>query len=99
MTIRSVMFVVILAPFTPVGFSQGNIDRNPLPDLSASIRELTLRASRSVVEVAVNGYGVSSDSPGRTSDQVSHQHSIGSGVLVDSSGSIMTNAHVIDGAT
>jgi serine protease Do len=99
MTIRSMMFVVILASCLRVGFAQSNVNRNPLSDLSASIRELTLRASQSVVEVSVNGYGVAFDNPGRTSDQVSRQHSIGSGVLVDSSGSIMTNAHVIDGAT
>ena len=99
MTIWSMTLVVILALGTPAGFAQSNVTRNPVSELSASIRELTVRASQSVVEVSVSGYAVPHDGTGRTSDQVSRQRSIGSGVLVDSSGSIMTNAHVIEGAT
>lgn len=99
MTIRLMTFVVILTVGTPAAFAQSNVTRNPLSELSKSIRELTVHASQAVVEVTVNGYAVPHDGAERTSDRVSRQRSIGSSVLVDSSGSIMTNAHVIEGAT
>jgi len=53
-----------LATCTRVGFAQSNVNRNPLSDLSASIRELTIRASQSVVEVLVNGMELLPTVPG-----------------------------------
>jgi serine protease Do len=71
---------------------------NPLAQLSASTRALTRRVSPAVVEILVAGYGSADEENGRTASQVSRQSSSGSGVLVDSAGYIMTNAHVVRGA-
>ncbi len=71
--------------------------KNALAQLSGAIRELTDRVSPAVVEVIVNGYG-SSDEGGHVANQISRRQSSGSGVVVDPSGYIVTNAHVIQGA-
>jgi serine protease Do len=71
--------------------------KNALAQLSGAIRELTDRVSPAVVEVVVNGYGAS-DEGGHVANQISRRQSSGSGVVVDPSGYIVTNAHVIQGA-
>jgi serine protease Do len=76
---------------------QGVPQKSALDQLSGSIRELTDRVSPAVVEVIVNGYGAGDDG-GRVSNQISRRQSSGSGVVVDPSGYIITNAHVIQGA-
>jgi serine protease Do len=76
---------------------QDTPQKSALAQLSGSIRELTDRVSPAVVEVIVNGYGAT-DGGGRVSNQISRRQSSGSGVVVDPSGYIITNAHVIQGA-
>ena len=76
---------------------QDTSHRSVVAQLSGSIRELTDRVSPAVVEVIVNGYGATDDG-GRVSNQISRRQSSGSGVVVDPSGYIITNAHVIQGA-
>ena len=71
--------------------------KSALAQFSAAIRELTDRVSPAVVEVMVNGYGASDDG-GRVANQISRRQSSGSGVVLDASGYIVTNAHVIQGA-
>jgi serine protease Do len=71
--------------------------KSALAQLSTAIRELTDRVSPAVVEVIVNGYGAT-DEGGRVANQISRRQSSGSGVVVDPSGYIVTNAHVIQGA-
>ncbi len=71
--------------------------KSALAQFSAAIRELTDRVSPAVVEVMVNGYGASDDG-GRVANQISRRQSSGSGVVLDASGYIITNAHVIQGA-
>jgi serine protease Do len=68
-----------------------------LAQLSGSIRALTDRVSPAVVEILVDGYGATDDG-GRVSNQISRRQSSGSGVVLDPSGYIITNAHVVQGA-
>src|SRR5579871_3926430 len=67
-----------------------------LRQFNASLVTLTSRASQAVVQIAITGYGPSVEQGDRSN--VSHQRRIGSGVIVDSEGYILTNAHVIEGA-
>ena len=69
-----------------------------LSDFSRSVRTLTQKVSPAVVQVVVSGYGASSEGEGQEVSLLSRQRSSASGVIVDSGGYIITNAHVIRGA-
>jgi serine protease Do len=70
----------------------------PLHQLSQSTEALVQRVSRSVVQVLTTGYGAVEASGGSETGLVSRQRTIGSGVIVDADGYIVTNAHVVTGA-
>jgi serine protease Do len=70
----------------------------PLGALSDSIRALANRVSPAVVEIQVAGYSTAEDEKGLAANQISRQRSSGSGVILDSTGYIVTSAHVVQGA-
>jgi serine protease Do len=93
------IWIVFLIACGQQAAAQTSSEVDPLGQLSHAIRQLTNRISPSVVEILVTGYGTSDGQSGQVSNQISMQRSSGSGVVVDPSGYIMTNAHVVQGAT
>jgi serine protease Do len=71
---------------------------DPLHQLSSSFESLANRVSPAVVEIFVSGYGAADPENHDPSAPVSRQSSLGSGVIVDPNGYIVTNFHVIEGA-
>src|ERR1039457_57676 len=93
MLLGSVPCILMLLAGT-TAFAAERVDsKNALSDLSTSIRDLTRRVSPAVVEILITGYAAAGEEEGRTSSQISRQRSSGSGVIVDSSGYIVTNQH------
>lgn len=81
-------------------FASGSIFAEALPQLeqfSSSVQNLTSRVSHSVVKIQVTRYGAS-DENSNTAAVASKQEAIGSGVIIDPAGYIVTNAHVVQAA-
>src|ERR1700722_7947880 len=70
-----------------------------LHQLNDAVEALVRRVSPSVVQITVTGYGSTQENEqGQTSVLVGRQRALGSGVIVDPEGYIVTNAHVLNGA-
>jgi serine protease Do len=80
----------------------------PSPDNAASaqtlaqfndaLESLAARVSPAVVQILVTGYGPLHEENRSETALIVRQHAVGSGVIVDPNGYIMTNAHVVEGA-
>ena len=73
---------------------------NVLVQLNSALESLAARVSPAVVQILVTGYGPLREREDDRSQTafIVRQHAVGSGVIVDSTGYIITNAHVVEGA-
>jgi serine protease Do len=88
---------LLLVPAAPAR-AEGAQAFRQLREFSDSIAALVKRVSPSVVQVIVVGYGPVENGGENASELVlARQRSLASGVIIDPSGYIVTNAHVIEG--
>jgi serine protease Do len=69
-----------------------------LAQFNESLQELTARVSPCIVQVQVTGYRALNEKSDTDANTIGRQRSLGSGVIVDPNGYIITNAHVVKGA-
>src|ERR1019366_2357238 len=92
--------VYLVSPGTVAGQASRSA-RSPdaLHQLNDSIEALVQRVSPSVVQILITGYGSAEvGNRNQTNDVIGRRQAVGSGVIVDPEGYIVTNAHVVNGA-
>jgi len=101
--IRIAAVVIVTSVFFAPGVQGQTPQPARVPDalhqLNDSVEALVQRVSPSVVQILVSGYSSTEDTgQGQMSVVIGKQRTIGSGVIVDPEGYIVTNAHVVKGA-
>ena len=69
-----------------------------LQQLNSALESLVAKVSPAVVQIQVTGYGPLEGGNRSETALIARQRAIGSGVIVDANGYIVTNAHVVEGA-
>jgi len=99
-SLRAALFVAAAAAASGApARAEPSTDVNALRLLNGSVAALVERVSPSVVQVLVTSYGPVQQSDRADTDLViGRQRSMGSGVVIDAGGYVMTNAHVVANA-
>lgn len=69
-----------------------------LVQINNALEGLAAKVSPAVVQIQVTGYGPLHEENRTQTALIVRQHAVGSGVILDPNGYIMTNAHVVEGA-
>ena len=78
--------------------TQTRYENDTLHQLDDSVRSLVKKVTPSVVHLIVSGYAPVENGRGNTSLVLGKQQNVGSGVIIDPEGYIVTNAHMVRGA-
>jgi serine protease Do len=101
---RRIFFLTFVAAFHLGGgaYAQAPPARSGadvIHEMSAAFETLVKRVSPAVVEVLVTGYGTDDeDEDDKAPSPLGRERSLGSGVIIDPDGYIVTNFHVVKGA-
>ena len=101
MVLRSVAVLLLAPPIVAYALSPapaGLKQQATLADLSGSIEDLAQTASPAVVQITVRSRAPMENGETGRAGFVSNRETSGSGIIVDSNGYIITNAHVVFGA-
>jgi serine protease Do len=95
--IATAMAVLVSAP--PARAQSAARPRPALTEMSGALEATVRQVEPAVVEVFTTSYGPADGLVPRTADLVTTQRASGSGVIVDPEGYVVTNAHVVRGAS
>src|SRR5580700_7306039 len=99
---RPALFVGVLLSLTSLHAHQ-QPRRSPteaLEELSSSVQNVVTKVAPAIVRIEVVGYGRATDDyeeEESATTLVSKKESVASGIVLDSNGYIVTNAHVVEG--
>jgi serine protease Do len=89
---------VVVVCWQVPAFAQTSRSPQTLDSLSVAFEDLSRRVSPSVVQVVVTGYGAMDEEAPSADALLGLRRTGGSGVILDATGYIVTNSHVIEGA-
>ena len=69
-----------------------------LKQFNSSLQMLVAKLAPAVVEIHVESFGLVEDNQGERTAVIERQTKLGSGVIIDPEGFIVTNAHVVSNA-